>query len=272
MIQIPINKIYIDSRHRTMSSRSDADFEIQLNEPINLPDNCICVVNDVLIKNLSTTIEKFNCNVYVRVNNIDKVITLDSRNYDVKDLGDHLTYKLNLAYRTEANPTPFRFVEDIYNTVIIITPLGTMSLRIFTDEELVLNSINWNGPWYDKSKVRSANQVLNNYGTSKTCTYDKPYISERVNLQPLDYVLLNSFGLGNNSYSSRQGEKNVIKKIPLNAYGEMSSVSYFDITDNIPVNKISLTRLKFTVTDPDGNIIDLHGSHISFSLLFISNN
>jgi len=71
---LPINKIYIDSRHKTISSRSDADFEIQLKEPINLPDNCICVISDILIKNLITTIEKFNEHLYVRMNNIDKII------------------------------------------------------------------------------------------------------------------------------------------------------------------------------------------------------
>jgi hypothetical protein len=43
---LPINKIYIDSRHKTTSSKSDSDFEIQLTEAINLPDNCVRVVSD----------------------------------------------------------------------------------------------------------------------------------------------------------------------------------------------------------------------------------
>ena len=47
---LPINKIYIDSRHKTTSSKSDSDFEIQLKEAINLPDNCVCVVSDVVFK------------------------------------------------------------------------------------------------------------------------------------------------------------------------------------------------------------------------------
>jgi len=37
------------------------------------------------------------------------------------------------------------------------------------------------------------------------------------------------------------------------------------------VHKISLTRLKFMISDPYGNTVDLHGGNISFSLLFISN-
>ena len=92
---LPINKIYIDSRHKTASSVSDSDFEIQLKEPINLPDNCVCVVSDVILKNTFTTVEKFNENMYVRVNTgvrvVDKIIKLHTRNYDVKDLGAHMT-------------------------------------------------------------------------------------------------------------------------------------------------------------------------------------
>ena len=69
---LPINKIYVDSRHKTSSSKSDSEFEIQLKEAINLPDNCVCVISDVILKNTITTVESFNENLYVRINNIDK--------------------------------------------------------------------------------------------------------------------------------------------------------------------------------------------------------
>lgn len=263
---LPVNKIYIDSRHRTPSSRSDSDFEIQLKEPINLPDNCLCVVSDVILKNTITTIEKFNENVYVRVNSQDKILKLDNRNYNIKDLGDHLTFKLNQAFGSNL----FRFVEDIHNTRIVIVP-NNVTLRIFTDEELKLNNMNWIGEWFDKSNLKSANAVLANYGASNTSTVSKPYVSGRVSLQPLDYVLLSSIGMGHSSYGSREGERHIIKKISLAPYEEITSMPFFDLNDHIPVHKISLTRLKFMVTDPFGNIIDLHGGNISFSLILISN-
>ncbi len=105
---LPINKIYIDSRHKTASSTSDSDFEIQLKEPINLPDNCVCVVSDVILKNTFTTVEKFNENMYVRVNTgvqvVDKIIKLHTRNYDVKALGGHITSKLNSAFKNRSQP------------------------------------------------------------------------------------------------------------------------------------------------------------------------
>jgi hypothetical protein len=274
LYMLPINKIYLDSRHRTQSSESDTDFEIQLKQTINLPENCTCVVSDVMLKNTITTIERFNENVYVRANNVDKIIKLDNRIYNIRDFGDHLTYRMNLAFMPVPGaftPGLFQFLEDVYNSVVLIVPTNTNTLRIFTDEELKLDSINWTGEWFDKSNPRSANSVLNNYGTSKTYTNRLPYKSNPISLQPLDYVLLNAYGLGNTSYGSREGERHIIKKIPLSSYGETTVMSYFDVSDYTPANKISLTRLKFTVTDPFGNIVDLHGGNVSFSLLFISN-
>jgi hypothetical protein len=102
-------------------------------------------------------------------------------------------------------------------------------------------------------------------------TASKPYVSGRISLQTLEYVLLSSFGLGYTSYGSREGERHIIKKIHLMPYGEITTMPFFDVSDCIPVHKISLTRLKFMISDPYGNTVDLHGGNISFSLLFISN-
>ena len=84
---LPINQIYVDSRHNTSSKKSNSEFKIQLKEPINLQDNCVCVVSDVILKNTITTIEPFNENLYVRLNNVDKIVQLTNRNYSVIDLG-----------------------------------------------------------------------------------------------------------------------------------------------------------------------------------------
>jgi hypothetical protein len=83
---LPISKIYIDSRNRTSSSKSNTDFEIQFKEPINLPDNCVCIVGDVVFKNCFSTIKEFNQNLYVRCDVVDKIIKLDIQNYNIQDV------------------------------------------------------------------------------------------------------------------------------------------------------------------------------------------
>jgi len=136
---LSINKIYIDSRHKTQSSASDSNFEIQLKEPINLPDNSICVVSDVLLKNTITTIEKFNENMYVRINEVDTILTLNNRNYSILEAAVEKGAKLNRVADV------FRAVEDVYNTKVIVDVGRPHTLRIFTDQELKLNNVNWTG-------------------------------------------------------------------------------------------------------------------------------
>jgi len=222
-------------------------------------------VSDVLLKNTLTTIEEFNENMYVRVDGADKILKLDRRNYNVLELALHIAAKPNTVV------VAFRGMDDVYNSKVLIDIDSSHTFRIFTDEELKLNNMNWTGEWYDKYNLKSVNSVMGNYGVSKTHDANSPFLSGRISLQPLDYVLLSSFGLGYTSYGSREGERHIVKKIPLAPYGELTAIPFFDISDSIPVHTISLTRLKFVVTDPYGNAVDLHGSNISFSLLFIHN-
>ena len=76
----------------------------------------------------------------------------------------------------------------------VIVPKGSNTLRTFTDDELKLNNGNWTGAYYDKANLKAINAVLGNYGTSDFHVASQPFISGRISLQPLDYVLLSSFG------------------------------------------------------------------------------
>ena len=49
MSTLPIKKIFIDSRYRTIDSASDSDFKVQLGRNIFLPDNCIMHTESVVI-------------------------------------------------------------------------------------------------------------------------------------------------------------------------------------------------------------------------------
>ena len=166
---LPINKIYIDSRHKAVKNSSNSNFEIQLKESLNLPDNCICVVSDVVMKNTITTIEPFNDRMYVRCNEVDKVVFLDSRNYDVQQLTIQIVMKMNIIFEQAFNTaeTIFLGVEDIYNNKVIIACMTGYRFRIFTDEELHFNSMQWNGEYYDRTNMKSCNNILAHFENSQ---------------------------------------------------------------------------------------------------------
>ena len=55
-----IKNAYVDSRPRTRDSNSDSDFKFELKEPLDLPDNTVCYVDDISIPHAWRTIESHN--------------------------------------------------------------------------------------------------------------------------------------------------------------------------------------------------------------------
>ena len=46
---LPIKKIYVDSRWKTASSKSDTDFSIQLPQNYFMPKNCVFFIDHVCV-------------------------------------------------------------------------------------------------------------------------------------------------------------------------------------------------------------------------------
>ena len=62
---VKIRKAYVDSKFRTRDSNSDSDFEIESKEPLDLPDNTVCYVDDISIPHTWRTIESHNNRFYI---------------------------------------------------------------------------------------------------------------------------------------------------------------------------------------------------------------
>ena len=50
---------------RTRDSNADSDFNIESNEPFDLPDNTVCYVDDISIPHTWRTIESHNKQFYI---------------------------------------------------------------------------------------------------------------------------------------------------------------------------------------------------------------
>jgi hypothetical protein len=80
-------------------------------------------------------------------------------------------------------------------------------------------------------------------------------------------IYLKSSSLGSFDAITLKGETDVIKKIPVSAGFGYSIIDSTDLpNDFISVSKSLWSMLDFKLTDTYGNIIPLHGSHISFSI------
>jgi hypothetical protein len=265
---LPINKLFIDSRHKTSDSRSNTDFKFQLKESINLPDNTVAMITDVVIPNTIFTIEYFNENLYFRhVSNgvtTDHIIKLAHKNYDISTLRDELVNVLN----TTTNTTAFQGEYNDQNGTITISITNNDTFYIFSDDDLKSSNMNF-ALYYDKTNLKSINEVISNI---KQGPYnkDKPFVSGFVQcINPsCQSLYITCSQLGYNNLGGR-GERNCIKRVCINLpFSYIVNDTFIEQSDFTDVSRVSLNKLDFQLVDSYGNVIDLKGPHISFSIIF----
>ncbi len=88
-------------------------------------------------------------------------------------------------------------------------------------------------------------------------------------MNPLCNVYLSCTGLGNFNTVSLTGDRNIIKNIPINGLpGAIMYDSSQTGVDYLDCSRQTLSRISAQLKDNYGQIIDLHGIHWSFSLVF----
>jgi hypothetical protein len=275
-----INKICIDSRFRSGNSRSDTDFSIELPESILLPPGTKCYVTDISIVHAWYTIEQnVNDKLYFTYkyggNRYDKILTFPSMNYTLQTLTDMLRDLMldMLIHVPDWMSMAFSAVVayDENTGTISIRNLGRGQFNIWTGKELKdqTNFLAWTGPYYDKLDPQSVNHLLRN-DTVKTYDVNNPFVSGFVDTLTHHNIYIKSPQLGTFQNIGPQGERDILKKVLVDVgFGELitdyGSTLLQDFTD---CSRMSLRTLNFRVTDVNNNPLNLHGHHVSFSLVF----
>ena len=274
-----INKIFIDSRFKTSSSNSNTDFTIELNENIQLSDRTGCVITDIIIPRCWYGINNTNNRLYFRaiVNgaNRDLFIIIKPQNYTLFNLATAITNAMNQAMNGDPD---FICTADTNTGSITITITDIArdiisGFYIFTDEDL-MTRVNgtWTGRYYNASNLLSVNNVLkNNINNMFQYNINNPYISGVVDLISIHSLYLTSSNLSTYNNIGPRGERNILKKIICNVgFGELLTEYNWMAEDYTDVSNRALKLIDFKLVDTYGNVLDLNGAHISFSLLFIN--
>jgi hypothetical protein len=252
---LPIKKIYIDSRYKSSDSASDTNFYIDL--PINLlmPDNTGFHIDDVAIPVSWYTIEEGrNNNLYFKVGNEVIKKSVPPGNYSLVTLNEELVNEMNASFSNYFVSAP-----DIRKNTIGIVGTTTTTFQILTDEQV--KALN-------QDASATVNNLLRNY-TAKSNNNTNPYVSGYVDMIPIRNLYLTCSGLGNFNTLSVNGERSIVKKIPVNAgYGEMVFDQSIVGIDYLDCSRQTLSRIGFQLKDMFGRVIDLHGNHFSFSIVF----
>ena len=268
---LPIKKIYIDSRQKTVDSASDSEFSIDLPTTYLMPDDTGFYVEDVCLPVSWYTIEaNKNDIMFFDFEGILRQAIIKEGNYTTQEFAA----ALNTALIAALNPPPVLGVNPFavtyykptnaitiqWNPVYVATTgSGYTTGKLFyipTDYELTFRGAT------QQAKRRSMNTLLKNFTQYQSYTKGKPFYSGYVDMAPLRNVYLSCTGLGNFTTTSLTGDQNIINKIPIN--GQPGSIIY-DSTqtgvDHLDCSRQTLSRISFQLKNNYGQIINLHGIH-----------
>lgn len=278
---LPIKKIYIDSRQKTADSTSHTDFNVELPITVNLPSKTGFYITDVTIPISFYTIEAGrNDMIYfiIGANSASEDVKMCAKripegNYSVVTLNNAIANIMNTGYLSSTVttiPSKFVSVPSVSKNKIIIGN-DDNDFEILTDEQ-VLGHIysGWTGASYP---MNSINAMIQNFTPKTIVKRVDFFISGYVDLFPIRNLYITSQTLGTYNSLSLNGERGVLKKVPIRAtYGEL----LFDQTvlgmDYLDCSHQSLSRIDIQLKDSMGRTINLNGNHWSFSIIFIKLN
>ena len=275
---LPIKKLYIDSRFRSLNSQSSTDCKIPLKQSVQLPDRCVAFIDDIIIPHAWYSVENYNNKLYFRrvIRNTstdavesftDHIFALTVQNHT----GDTVANNIKALLNDNFGANQFDVVYNARrNTITITSQTPGQFFHIWTDLELSNNvSLStgvWSGASYDSSNLQSINSMLRNENTSQEFfTYESGFID----LLNVHNLYIQSPNLGSFNTLGARGEQNIIKKVPVSSnFGYLIIDQIVSNHDYIDVSRQVLTQLEFRITDTNGNIIDLHGASWSASVVF----
>lgn len=270
------NKICIDSRFKTEISQSETDFSIELPESITFPPKTVCMVTDICIPNAWYTIESsVNDRLYFRYVlygvTYDYIIFLDEGNYNLTTLADQIGLKLSALSTVHPTFEPSVTIDETKGSLKISTAYddpGTFYL--LPDKFLKMQSTqnDWIGQPYSLGNVQSVNNILSNtslVGYNK----DKPFFSGFIDTLTHHTIYIKCAQLGTFQNIGPQGERDILKKVVVTVpFGQLITDNTINKDDFTDCSRQNIRQLKFRITDIKNNTLNLHGQHVSFSLVF----
>ena len=140
---LPIKKIYVDSRHKTVDSVSDSNFKYELPVSLHMPQNACFYITDVCIPHVWRTINKdYNDKIYFGIStslNFPVGATTYNDWIGIIEPGDYtesaLVDKINQILHTADNALTATLNASTGEVSITVTGVGK-HFKIYTDYEI----------------------------------------------------------------------------------------------------------------------------------------
>ena len=259
-----IKKVYIDTRFRTADSNSNSDFYVELPRALNIPDKCVCYIDDIVIPVSWSTIDERNQNLYLQVDfdasATTYTVVFEPGNYTGRTFTTAFQSKVNAVLLAHELSVSCSY--DLMNNKLQIILSDDRADKTGAVEVAILTETD-----FDIVQPKSVNGVL--MISEAGYLYPDVSFSTYLDLHTTRNLYLTSSSLAAYNTVSNFGPDTIIKKIPVRFnYNEMLFDSAESGYDYLDVSKRSLRRIDFRLQDAFGNIINLNGNHWSFSLIF----
>ena len=270
-------KLYVDSRFRkdTGGAQSDSEFSIELPHPIQVKGKAF--LDTCLVPNTFYVIRVGeNDRIHVRENaGTYRVCTIAQGQYNAITLKDAVLVALQVGKTISGDYTVT--YDNPTNKLIIGTLDAAAAFHIYPTAWLKANAATWNaggGPTISAGNLMDAGAVMG-FGTglailsgSAASNVTAPDV---VNCQPYHQLFIRS-SLGN-GYDAigPDGSSDIVRRItcqvPLN---DMIVDQHSLPHDSVTVGNREISSLSFRLTDCFGKTVDTNGHHISFTIIFLS--
>ena len=255
-MSLPVKKIYINSNFKTADSESDSNFKFQLTRTFSFPKHAVFYIENFTCSHAWYSVEEnFNDSVSVSIDGQNYIKQMNAGNYT----GDTFTTELqSILNSLRANVFTVRYNTSRNN--ITISVVGTTIFKILTDDES-------DAIFHTRNTIN--NILQNSIGKSDTYSSSKSYTSGFLELLNIRNIYLHSPNLSSFTTYGGKGESNIIKKIPVSSdFGYMIIETFTSTHDWLSCANLSIGCLEFQLRDSYGRLIPLHGSNVSFAIVF----
>ena len=170
-------------------------------------------------------------------------------NYSTSNLGLAIVTAMNLSLDGLIMNSPFESSCALTTnklTFKLVAAANTSSFQILTDVEFKAAS--------PTLVVRSMNTTLKNFALKPFDNSDD--VTGYIDIYPLRKIYMTASGLGNFNTMRVAGDRNIVKKIPVNAgHGEVIFDQTITGMDYFDCSRQTLSRLSFAVRDVYGTVI-----------------
>jgi hypothetical protein len=250
-------KLYIDSRFRAAGSASHSDFTFQLPRSIELPAGTRAVVDSVQIPNVFQTVEPSRSTLYLSIHEagsepVERVLLLVAGHYNAITLANHVQDQLNAMGYGEW-------------TVVYNEPTGRLSISVSGTPLYV--RLRGRDPALPNDALEVIGAGLEGINIVSGLTEIMPHHVDIVGVRVL-FLASSNFGAYN--CLGPRGETDYIRQIMVNeGYSGYITDKLNHPAEYIDVGGAQLQSLRFRLVDGSGEVVDMKGRSIAFSIIFL---